>query len=73
MMKKVLVGVLGVLLVVLIGIGGYIYKIIDAISEAEELAKGDNQWQEWEDDSGNFGIPEDAPAKMIQMLCMFSC
>ena len=33
MMKKVLVGVLGVLLVVLIGIGGYIYKLIDAISK----------------------------------------
>ena len=63
MMKKVLVGVLGVLLVVLIGIGGYIYKIIDAISEAEELAKGDSQWQEWEGDSDNFGIPEDAPTE----------
>ena len=70
MMKKVLVGVLGVLLVVLIGIGGYIYKLIDAISEAEELAKGDSQW-EWEDNSGNFGIPEDAPQKMIQTLSTF--
>ena len=63
MMKKVLVGVLGVLLVVLIGIGGYIYKIIDAISGAGELAKGDSQWQEWEGDSDNFGIPEDAPTE----------
>ncbi len=61
MMKKVLVGVLGVLLVVLIGIGGYIYRIIDAISEAEQMARENPQWKEWEDDSDNFGIPEEAP------------
>ncbi|MFY9176524.1 MAG: LCP family protein [Caldicoprobacterales bacterium] len=59
-MKKVLIGVLGVLLVILIGIGGYIFKIIDAISDAEELAKGDSLGQ-WEGNFDDFGIPDQAP------------
>lgn len=58
-MKKVLVGLLAILLVVLIGIGGYIYKIIDAVSAAEEIADEDN----WEGDPDDFGIPEESPTE----------
>lgn len=61
-MKKVLVGVLAILLVILIGIGGYIYKIIDAISNAEELAIGDDSSQ-WEGEPDDFGIPDEAPTE----------
>lgn len=61
-MKKVLVGVLAVLLIVLIGIGGYIYKIIDAISNAEGLIVGDNL-NDWEGEPDDFGVPVDAPTE----------
>ena len=61
-MKKVLVGLLAVLLIVLVGIGGYIYKIIGAISDAEELAVGDNL-DNWEGEPDDFGVPEEAPTE----------
>lgn len=61
-MKKVLVGILAVLLIVLVGIGGYIYKIIGAISDAEELSVG-NDLNDWEGDPDDFGVPEEAPTE----------
>ncbi|MGI5850778.1 MAG: LCP family protein [Clostridiales bacterium] len=54
-MKKVLVGVLAVLLIILVGIGGYIYKIIGALSDM------DNSPIIWDENPGDFGIPESAP------------
>ena len=54
-MKKVLVGVLAVLLIILVGIGGYIYKIIGALSDM------DNSPIIWDENPGDFGIPEGAP------------
>ncbi len=61
-MKKFLVGVLAVLLVVLIGIGGYIYKIIDAITNAQDLVIGDTN-DNWEGDPDDFGVPDEAPTE----------
>jgi anionic cell wall polymer biosynthesis LytR-Cps2A-Psr (LCP) family protein len=72
-MKKVLVGVLAVLLIILVGIGGYIYRIIDALSNVDGLIAGNNPVA-WDEDPEDFGIPEEAPlegdTKVINILLL---
>ncbi|NLJ40081.1 MAG: LCP family protein [Clostridiales bacterium] len=62
-MKKILLGVLAVFLVILIGAGGYIFKLIGAITNAQGLMAEEPEFWEADGDTEDFGISEEAPSE----------
>jgi len=59
-MRKILIGFMSIMLVILIALGGYVYKLINAVSEADIAHAADNITTE-PIDKEDLGIPETAP------------
>lgn len=59
-MKKILIGFMTIMLIVLIGLGGYVYKLINAVAEADAAHAAGNTTNT-AIDKNDLGISENAP------------